>query len=171
MLAYDVGVVLVAVTFSIIGYIRGFTWEAGLICGGALGLAAAFKLGNLFALLFLSKLPHTTASIIGFFAVFLMTFIVILGVTYLVRRTVERAKLEKADRWAGAVLGLLQGVAVSLLVTLALLKFGNEPLRNYINNTYSARASMFGAKILERVVPRSSKHVLPLHLPKRLRNP
>jgi len=170
MAAYDIGVVVVVFVFAVIGYIRGFTWEAGFVCGVTLGIAAAFRLTGVFVSLFLGGLSPQVATAVGFFAVFLMTFVVVMGVTYLARRAVERAKLEKADRWAGAVLGTLQGVAVCFVVTLALLKFGNAPLRSYIAETYAARMSMVGAKLLQRVVP-ASKEILPINLPCRIRRP
>ena len=170
MAAYDIGVVVVVVVFGVMGYIRGFTWEAGFLCGLMLGVAAAFRLTGVFAALFLKNLSPDIARIVGFSAVFLMTFIVVLGVTYLVRRLVERAKLEKADRWAGSVLGLLQGLGVCFVVTLALLKFGNEPLRMYVGGTYAARLSAAGAQLLQRAIP-ASKHILPLSLPSRIRRP
>ncbi len=170
MAAYDIGVVVVVFVFGVIGYIRGFTWEAGFLCGVMLGLASAFRLTGIFAALFLKNLSPPVAEIVGFFAVFLMTFIVVLGVTYLARRLVERAKLEKADRWAGSVLGVLQGVGVCFVVTLALLKFGNEPLRVYVGRTYAARLSTAGAKLLQHAVP-TSKDILPLNLPSRIRRP
>jgi len=163
MCAYDIGAVALTVVFAALGAMRGFAWEAGLFCAVTLGVAAAIRLGRVFAEAILSGLPSQTALPLGFALVFLMVFIAILVVTHFTRRAIERMKLRKADAVAGGVFGFVQGLTVCFLATLALMKFGTPQLKGYVSDSYSASVATAGASLLRRVSPEAARH-LPLNV-------
>lgn len=136
--AYDIGAIVLLILFSVMGGIRGFTWEAGTLVAVMLGIAAANRLSSAFATTFLKRLPETLAPIIGFILVFLLTFILLLVITHYAKRLVDSAKLKKVDQTLGALFGTCQGALICLVLTLLILHFGTADLKNYVSSTYTA---------------------------------
>jgi len=144
--AYDIGAIVLLILFSIMGGIRGFTWEAGTLVAVMLGIAAANRLSSIFTATFLKRLPETVAPVIGFILVFLLTFILLLIITHYAKRLVDSAKLKTVDQTLGALFGTCQGALICIVLTLLILHFGTSDLRNYVSSTYTAR-------IVERISP------------------
>lgn len=152
--AYDIGAVVLLLIFSIMGGIRGFTWEAGTLVSIILGIASANRLSFVFTKTFLSRLPASVAPIIGFALVFLLTFVLLLVMTFYAKRLVDSAKLKRVDQTLGALFGTCQGAVICLALTVLILRFGTPELRDYVSNTYTAH-------IVERIVPHLPAGFLP----------
>jgi|GEM_PF-2894993 len=140
---YDIGAVLLISIFAVMGAVRGFTWEAGSLVALMLGIAAASRLSSVFSSLFLKSLPVSLSPVIGFICVFILTFVLLIIITYYTKRLVDGAKLKRVDQTLGFFFGILQGATICLIITLLLLRFGSDELKNYIAGTQTSKTASY----------------------------
>jgi membrane protein required for colicin V production len=100
--------------------VRVFVKEAASIAGEIAGLACALLFYKKVGTFINSLIPlGNFAEFVGFFAAFLVGFIVVLIIGRLLREGLEAAHLERLDSFLGFIGGILEGaVVISVLLVL-----------------------------------------------------
>ncbi|MCA9321452.1 MAG: CvpA family protein [Planctomycetes bacterium] len=104
--------VLVVVAFNLLlGAIRGATWQILRLASIGLGIWAALRFADDFLAIWPQSLglDPTYAPLIARVIVFLSVYLVMFGVTHLVKSMIDRVKLGGLDRLIGAGIGAIKG--------------------------------------------------------------
>ena len=161
MNAVDV-LVLVLVAFNLIlGAVRGAAWQILRIASFVLGFWAARVYGpEVFA-----RFPENwglaaePGQAVAYVVVFVSVYLVMFGVTQLVKSAIQKIKLGSTDRTIGAALGAAKGALfASVLLYLQFVPFVNdiEPVRDqlYGNPEESIEPSVANALFLDHLKER-----------------
>jgi membrane protein required for colicin V production len=140
--------------------IKGFIAEVLSVAAILLGLLAAIFLykaaGRLFVGWGIAAKPEIVPAILGFAAVFLLTFLLIKLIAHLLREGIEAAELGGVDRALGLVLGLAEGLVLVSLVLIAMSLL--EPtLKSIAGYSKLLDGSFFAKLILPIIGPEVAK--------------
>ncbi len=118
----DIAILVILGAFILKGMLRGLLKELCSLLGLAAGAFLAFRFyGPLAESVARSlRLPHGVCVTVSFFALFLATILFFAVLGYLLSRFVKLLFLGGANRVAGALFGLVQGVLVLALVLFSL---------------------------------------------------
>ncbi len=102
---------MVLVFNLVLGAFRGAIWQILRVASIVLGIWAAIRYSQDFLALWPSSLglDPEAAPLVSQVVVFLSVYLVMYGVTNLVKGLVDKIKLGWLDRWMGAVIGVLKG--------------------------------------------------------------
>lgn len=113
------GLVLVIIGFNLIlGAIRGAAWQILRIASIVLGIWAAVHWGEAFLEAFKERVSFTSSYgiIVARVALFFTVYILMYGVTQIVRKIIDKVKLGSIDRTAGAACGAFKGAAFACMM-------------------------------------------------------
>ena len=124
--------ILVVVTFNLIlGAIRGAAWQILRLASIVLGVWGAWHYGDEFLALFPPTLDISAdyGIYVARVVLFLSIYLIMFGVTNLVRSTIQKVKLGSWDRGIGALFGAAKGALYcSVVLYLQLTPIGEIPL-------------------------------------------
>lgn len=111
---------------TVVGLLRGLIRSVTSIAVLVLGVAGATLLGPSVAPLFESSVDSAAArTVIGYFTVFAVVWIVLRVIAWIITKALESLKLSWANRLGGAGFGLLRGIVLSAMLIM-LLTFAME---------------------------------------------
>jgi len=104
-----------------VGLLRGLIRSVTSIAVLVLGVVGATLLGPAVAPLFESSIDNAAArTVLGYFAVFAVIWIVLRVIAWLITKALESLKLSWANRLSGAGFGLLRGIVLAAMLIMAL---------------------------------------------------
>ena len=157
MYPYDLLMLLVLVSVTIFGFVKGMAWQLATLTSVVLSFFAAVHFSPAIAPFFSKEAPWNR--FLAMLTVYLVTSAAIWLVFRLVRRVIDRVKLQEFDRQAGALFGLAKGVLLCIVITFFAVTL-SQPVRESVLRSRSGYYIAYIIRHATPVLPQELRDVL-----------
>jgi len=157
MYPYDLLMLLVLVSVTIFGFVKGMAWQLATLTSVVLSFFAAVHFSPAIAPFFSKEAPWNR--FLAMLTVYLVASAAIWLVFRLVRRVIDRVKLQEFDRQAGALFGLAKGVLLCIVITFFAVTL-SQPVRESVLRSRSGYYIAYIIRHATPVLPQELRDVL-----------
>ena len=117
MQTYDIIMLLVLVSATLFGFFKGMAWQIASLASLVLSYFVALRFADELAPTFEGVAPPPLNKFVAMLVIYMVTSIAIWMVFRVVRRFIDKVKLEYFDRQMGAIFGFAKGVGFCVAIT------------------------------------------------------
>ena len=117
MQTYDIIMLLVLVSATLFGFFKGMAWQIASLASLVLSYVVALRFADELAPTFEGVAPPPLNKFVAMLVIYMVTSIAIWMVFRVVRRFIDKVKLEYFDRQMGAIFGFAKGVGFCVAIT------------------------------------------------------